>query len=80
MHGERYSLIENELDQVHKRMDELHLRTDMNIKGRLIEELEHIPNVVQNIASVPKVIDNIDQVNQKLDAIEERIISVDKRL
>jgi len=80
MHNDRYNLLENELDQMHKRMDELNLRTDMNIKGRLIEELEHIPNVVNNISSLPTVVDNIDKVNLKMDAIEERIVSIDKRL
>jgi len=61
-------------------MDELYLRTDMNIKGRLIEELEHIPNIVQNISSLPKLNDNIEKINLKFEVLEERIVSIDKRL
>ena len=72
--------MENELDQLHIRMEELHARTDMNIKGRLIEELEHIPNVVENISSMPMLNDKIDKVHLKFDALEERIVNIDKRV
>lgn len=80
MHNERYTLMENELDQVHKRLDELHMRTDMNIRGRLIEELEHIPNIVKNISSLPNLNDNIDKMNMKFETLEERILNIDKRI
>jgi uncharacterized coiled-coil protein SlyX len=72
--------MENELDQLHKRMEELHIRTDMNIKGRLIEELEHIPNVVENIQSLPQLNDKIDKVHLKFDALEDRLVNIDKRV
>ena len=72
--------MENELDQLHIRMEELHTRTDMNIKGRLIEELEHIPNVVENISSLFKLNDKIDKVHLQFDALEYQLVNIDKRV
>lgn len=68
------------MDQIHKRMDELHIRTDMNIKGRLIEELDQIPNIIPNITSIPKIYDRLDEIISKIDGLEDRIVKMDQRI
>jgi len=72
VNNERFLVFENELDQIHKRMDGLHLRTDMNIKGKLIEELDQIPNIVANITSIPSIELKLEDLIKRIDEMNER--------
>jgi len=52
----------------------------MNIRGRLIEEMEQIPNVISLISSIPKISGSLQLINKRIDLLEDRIINMDKRI
>lgn len=58
---------------------ELNHRTDMNLKGRMIEELEQIPNVIENIALIPTVDKQLKLLENKLNKVEERLVLIDNK-
>lgn len=70
---------ESELDSIQKSILELNHRTDMDLKGRLIEELEQIPNVIENIALIPVVDDQLKALEKRIVKIEERLTGIDRR-
>lgn len=71
---ERYLSIETELDQIQNSIKELISRTDMNLKGRMIDELEQIPNVIDNITMIPVVSKQITLINDRINAIDKKLL------
>lgn len=51
----------------------------MNLKGRMIEELEQIPNVIENIALIPTVDKQLKLLENKLNKVEERLVLIDNK-
>jgi len=51
----------------------------MNLKGRMIEELEQIPNVIENIALIPTVDKQLKLLANKLNKVEERLVLIDNK-
>lgn len=76
---ERIISFESELDTIQKNILELNHRTDMNLKGRMIEELEQIPNVIENIALIPVVDGQLKALEKRINRIDERLAMIDRR-
>lgn len=71
---------ETELDQIQNSIKELVHRTDMNLKGRMIDELEQIPNVIENITMIPVVSQQIISLTDRINSVEQKLIEYDKRI
>ena len=52
----------------------------MNLKGRMIDELEQIPNVIENITMIPVVSQQITSLTDRINAIEHKLFEFDKRI
>jgi len=46
----------------------------MNLKGRMIDELEQIPNVIDNITMIPVVSKQITLINDRINAIDKKLL------
>jgi len=52
----------------------------MNIKGRLIEEMELIPNVIELVTSLPKLDASVHILNKRMNALDDNFKSIEKRM
>lgn len=77
---ERYLSFETELDEIQRHIKELVQKTDMNLMGRMINELEQIPNVIQNISLIPVVSQQITQLNDRISNMDKKLESQSKRI